>query len=46
VVALQGVLRFRSQVEHARYAAARVPGVIIIRNNLTYELDDLMVTAL
>lgn len=45
VVVLQGVLRFRSQVEHARHTAARVPGVIIVRNSLTYELDDLLVTA-
>ena len=45
VVVLQGTLRFRRQVMHAGHAAARVPGVIVVRNDLAYELDDLMVTA-
>lgn len=44
VVTLRGVLTFRSRVEHAGYAASRVPGVVVVRNGLTYELDDLAVT--
>lgn len=46
VVTLRGVLTFRSRVEHAAFAAARVPGVVAVRNDLTYDLDDLMVTGL
>jgi CBS domain-containing protein len=46
VVTLQGALTYRSRAEHAGYAASRVAGVVAIRNNLSYELDDLMITGL
>ena len=46
VVTLQGTLTYRSRAEHAGYAASRVAGVVAIRNNLSYELDDLMITGL
>jgi len=46
VVTLQGALTYRSRAEHAGYAASRVAGVVAIRNNLSYELDDLMMTGL
>lgn len=44
VVTLDGELRYRSQVEHAGYAASRVAGVIAVHNNLRYDVDDLLVT--
>jgi CBS-domain-containing membrane protein len=44
VVTLDGVLAYRSRAEHAGYAVSRVAGVVAIRNNLTYDLDDLMIT--
>jgi CBS domain-containing protein len=46
VVTLQGTLAYRSRAEHAGYAASRVAGVVAIRNNLSYEVDDLMITGL
>jgi CBS domain-containing protein len=46
VVTLQGALTYRSRAEHAGYAASRVAGVVAIRNNLSYELDDVMITGL
>jgi hypothetical protein len=46
VVTLHGTLTYRSRAEHAGYAASRVAGVVAIRNNLSYELDDLMITGL
>ena len=46
VVTLQGTLTYRSRAEHAGYAASRVAGVVAIRNKLSYELDDLMITGL
>lgn len=46
VVTLQGTLTYRSRAEHAGYAASRVAGVVATRNNLSYELDDLMITGL
>jgi CBS domain-containing protein len=44
IVQLGGSLVYRSQVEHAALATSRVAGVVGVRNNLTYDLDDLMVT--
>jgi CBS-domain-containing membrane protein len=44
VVALKGTLLFRSRTEHAAYAVAHIPGVVAVRNNLTYEHDDLAIT--
>jgi CBS domain-containing protein len=44
VVELAGTLVYRSQVEHAAVAVSRVAGVVAVRNNLTYEIDDLHVT--
>lgn len=44
VVTLDGTLTFRSRTEHATYAVAHIPGVVAIRNNLTYDLDDLAIT--
>ena len=46
VVTLQGTLTYRSGAEHAGYAASRVAGVVAIRNKLSYEVDDLMITGL
>jgi CBS-domain-containing membrane protein len=46
VVKLQGRLTCRSRAEHAGYAASRVAGVVAIRNKLSYEFDDLMITGL
>jgi CBS domain-containing protein len=46
VVTLQGTLTYRSSADHAGYAASRVAGVVAIRNNLRYEVDDLMITGL
>jgi CBS domain-containing protein len=44
VVALDGTLLFRSRTEHAAYTVAHIPGVVAVRNNLTYERDDLAIT--
>lgn len=44
IVELAGTLVYRSQVEHAAVATSRVAGVISVRNNLTYDIDDMMVT--
>src|SRR4029453_1172196 len=44
VVTLQGTLPYRSSAEPAGYAASRVSGVVAIRNNLSYELDNLLTT--
>jgi CBS domain-containing protein len=44
VVALDGTLLFRSRTEHAAHTVAHIPGVIAVRNNLTYEQDDLAIT--
>lgn len=43
-VTLAGELTYRSQVEHAILAASRVAGVIAVHNNLSYDIDDMMVT--
>jgi CBS domain-containing protein len=43
IVTLHGMLTYRSRAEHAGYAASRVAGVVAIRNNLSCELDDLMI---
>ncbi|NIK59050.1 CBS domain-containing protein [Kribbella shirazensis] len=44
VVTLDGELAYRSQVEHAGFAASRVAGVVAVHNNLRYDVDDLLVT--
>ncbi|MER7245614.1 CBS domain-containing protein [Kribbella sp. NPDC000426] len=44
VVELEGMLVYRSQVEHAALVVSRVAGVVAVRNNLTYDIDDLHVT--
>lgn len=44
VVTLAGELTYRSQVEHAGLAASRVSGVVAVRNNLGYDIDDMLVT--
>ncbi len=44
IVELDGTLVYRSQVEHAAVATSRVAGVIAVRNNLNYDIDDMMVT--
>jgi len=44
VVTLEGTLTFRSRTEHATYAVARIPGVVAVRNNLGYDLDDLAIS--
>lgn len=43
-VTLEGALTYRSQVEHAVFAASRVAGVITVHSNLTYDIDDMLVT--
>ncbi|WP_406047099.1 CBS domain-containing protein [Kribbella sp. NBC_00889] len=43
-VRLEGALTYRSQVEHAVFAASRVAGVIAVHSNLTYDIDDMLVT--
>ena len=44
VVTLTGALTYRSQVDHAFRATCHVPGVTAVHNNLTYEIDDMLVT--
>lgn len=44
VVTLSGTLAYRSRAEHAAFIASRVAGVIAIRNQLRYDVDDLMIT--
>jgi CBS domain-containing protein len=44
VVTLAGELTYRSQVEHAVLATSRVSGVVAVRNNLGYDIDDMLVT--
>ena len=43
-VTLQGALTYRSQVEHAVFVASRVAGVVAVHSNLTYDIDDMLVT--
>ncbi|TDD61504.1 CBS domain-containing protein [Kribbella antibiotica] len=44
IVELDGSVVYRSQVEQAAFAISRVAGVIAVRNNLSYDIDDMMVT--
>lgn len=44
VVTLAGKLVYRSQVEHAISAASRVAGTVAVRGDLTYDIDDMLVT--
>ena len=44
VVTLNGTLAYRSRAEHAAYVALRVAGVIAVRNDLRYDVDDLQIT--
>jgi CBS domain-containing protein len=44
VVTLAGKLLYRSQVEDAITAASRVAGTVAVRNSLSYDIDDMLVT--
>ena len=46
VVTLSGTLSLRSAAEHAGRIIHHVPGVIGVRNNLRYDIDDLVITGL
>lgn len=46
VVTLDGALNLRSATERAEWIARGVPGVISVRNNLSFDVDDLMITGL
>lgn len=46
VAVLDGALKLRSTVQRAGEVAHHVPGVIAVRNNLRYDIDDLMITGL
>jgi osmotically-inducible protein OsmY len=46
VVTLEGALSLRSATERAEWIARGVPGVISVRNNLRFDVDDLMITGL
>jgi CBS domain-containing protein len=46
IVTLDGTLTLHSTVRHAADAAHHIPGVIAVRNNLRYDIDDLMITGL
>ncbi|RSM85281.1 BON domain-containing protein [Kibdelosporangium aridum] len=46
VVTLDGALTLHSTVQRADLAAHHVPGVIAVRNNLRYDIDDLVITGL
>ncbi|KAA2265927.1 CBS domain-containing protein [Solihabitans fulvus] len=46
VVALEGRLPLRSTAERAIRLASHVSGVIAVRDNLRYDVDDLMITGL
>ncbi|NKE59900.1 CBS domain-containing protein [Lentzea sp. PSKA42] len=45
-VTLDGALSLRSATERAEWIARGVPGVISVRNNLSFDVDDLMITGL
>ena len=46
VVTLDGVLCLHSATQRAEWIARGVPGVIAVRNNLSFDVDDLMITGL
>ncbi|MFJ8962704.1 CBS domain-containing protein [Lentzea sp. NPDC102401] len=46
VVTLDGALCLRSATERAEWIAHGVAGVIAVRNNLSFDVDDLMITGL
>jgi osmotically-inducible protein OsmY len=46
IVSLDGQLTLRSMVEHSGHLVHCVPGVIAVRKNLRYEIDDLVITGL
>lgn len=46
VVTLDGSLTLHSAVERATVVVGYVPGVIAVRNNLRYDIDDLMITGM
>jgi CBS domain-containing protein len=46
LVTLNGTLCLRSATERAEWIARAVPGVIAVRNRLTFDVDDLMITGL
>ncbi|GLZ27892.1 hypothetical protein Lesp02_00820 [Lentzea sp. NBRC 105346] len=46
VVTLEGALSVRSAAERAEWTVRGVPGVIAVRNNLDFDVDDLMITGL
>ncbi|MFC3897664.1 CBS domain-containing protein [Lentzea rhizosphaerae] len=46
LVTLDGSLCLRSATERAEWIARAVPGVIAVRNRLTFDVDDLMITGL
>ncbi len=46
VVTLDGTLSLHSATERAEWIACGVPGVIAVRNRLSFDVDDLMITGL
>ncbi|MDX8141471.1 CBS domain-containing protein [Lentzea sp. NBC_00516] len=46
VVTLDGTLSLHSATERAEWIARGVPGVITVRNRLSFDVDDLMITGL
>lgn len=46
LVTLDGALCLRSATERAEWIARTVPGVIAVRNELSFDVDDLMITGL
>ncbi|GGU15864.1 CBS domain-containing protein [Lentzea flava] len=46
VATLQGTLCLRSATQRAEWIARGVPGVISVRNELSFDVDDLMITGL
>lgn len=45
-VTLEGTLCLHSATQRAEWIARRVPGVIAVHNNLSFDVDDLMITGL
>lgn len=46
MVTLDGTLSLHSATDRAEWIARGVPGVIAVRNNLSFDVDDLMITGL
>ncbi len=46
VVTLDGSLALHSSVDRATVVTSQIPGVVAVRNNLRYDIDDLMITGL